>query len=227
MKKILDLDDWLFDPTFPDDSRIAEVNIHLKYTELNSLVGDSPTERKKKIAADLNNKFKKLIHTNLFENYELIGTSRKPRGIRTRIVFTTLEIIEKLDFIETVFINKVVGARKKRRKKLPKYFCVKMTVAIEVEGFEKGMQQIEERFVLIKAESHDNAFELLERNKENYSEPYLNSDGRLVRWKIESFDDSYETDIHEIADLNNPEGAEVFSKFKSRRLTKERIWKKA
>ena len=37
-------------------------------------------------------------------------------------------------------------------------------------------------------------------------------------------DDCYETDIVDFTDLNNPEGTEVFSVLKKRRLTKERYW---
>jgi len=43
--------------------------------------------------------------------------------------------------------------------------------------------------------SQEDAYLKLEKKKDDYIQPYLNSDGRFVRWRIESFDDSYETEI--------------------------------
>ncbi len=99
-----------------------------------------------------------------------------------------------------------------------------MTVAIEIEGLEKGMQTFEERFVIVKAKSQDDAYQKMENQKKSYVKPYLNSDGRQVRWRIESFDDCYETGVDKLSEFNNPEGVEVYSKLKSRKLTPERIW---
>lgn len=99
-----------------------------------------------------------------------------------------------------------------------------MTVVIEIEGFEDGLQQIEDRFVIIRAKSQEDAYLKLEKTKDDHLQPYLNSDGRFVRLRIESFDDSYETEIKNVGDLNNPDGIEVYSKFRSRRLTKEKAW---
>ena len=81
-----------------------------------------------------------------------------------------------------------------------------MTVAIEIEGLEKGMQTFEERFVIVKAKSQDDAYLKMEKQKKSYGKPYLNSDGRQVRWRIESFDDCYETGVNKLSEFNNPEG---------------------
>jgi hypothetical protein len=129
-----------------------------------------------------------------------------------------------LDCIGYVSIKKIDKAKEKKAKPTQNFYCVKMTVAIEIEGKNKGLQTIEERFVLIKAKSFDDAYDKLEAKKGNYGEPYLNSSGELVRWKIERFDDCYITDIHNFKDLNDPDGVEVYSKLKTRRLTKERTW---
>jgi len=99
-----------------------------------------------------------------------------------------------------------------------------MTIVIEIEGFEDGLQQIEDRFVIIRAKSQEDAYLKLEKKKDDYIQPYLNSHGRFVRWRIESFDDSYETEIKNVNDLNTPDGVEVYSKLRSRRLTKEKAW---
>ncbi len=225
MEKIIDLEDWLFDETFPADKRFVDADIHFKYTDTNTVLDFSPAERKKKINEDHKEKYKKLLDTGLFKEYRLIGTAQSPRGLKAKVPYECLEIIKTFDFVRSISINRLDGAKKKtKRRDLPSYYCVKMTVAVEIEGVDKGMQTIEDRFVIVKAKSHDEAIKNLEKTKNVYSEPYLNSDGRLVRFKVESFDDSYETEIHGMADLNNPEGVEVFSKFRSRRLKDGNVW---
>ena len=224
IKKILNLNDWSLNVEFPADLRFVDVVIRLQYVDINSISQFEPKERKKRIAEDQKEKFNKLIQTNLFDNYEIIGTSKNPRGIKTRIAFSILNDIETLDFVASIFINKIDGARKRRQKKELAFYCVKMTVVIEIEGFEDGLQQIEDRFVIIRAKSQEDAYLKLEKTKDDHVQPYLNSDGRFVRWRIESFDDSYETEIKSVGDLNNPDGIEVYSKFRSRRLTKEKAW---
>jgi hypothetical protein len=224
IKKVVNLKDWSFNTEFPADLRFVDVEIHLQYVDINSIRQFEPKERKRRITEDQKEKFNKLIRTKLFDNYEVIGTSKKPRGIKTQIAFSTLNEIEALNFVASIFIKKIDGARKRRQKKELAFYCVKMTVVIEIEGFENGLQQIEDRFVIIRAKSQEDAYLKLEKMKDDYVQPYLNSDGRFVRWRIESFDDSYETEIKSVDDLYNPDGVEVYSKFRSRRLTKEQAW---
>ena len=105
-----------------------------------------------------------------------------------------------------------------------RYFCIKMTVVIEVEGISTKKQEIEKRFVLIKAKSSDDAYEKLEKREDEYAAPYLNPYGRFVRWRIESYDDCFVTDIESPADLDNPAGVEVYSKLSKRKNTAKIPW---
>lgn len=217
MKKITNLNDWVFKSDF-DESTVIETSIHLPYPDYRTMLNLTPAERKKAISQIYRDNFKKLVATALFASYDVIGTSRRPRGIKTRYPFSLLATIAELDFVDRIFINQIAGARRVHHKKPLRFFCVKMTVAIEIEGFTTGMQKVEERMVIIKAKSGEDAIAKLEKTKDNYSEPYLNSDGRLVSWKIESFDDYYETEIRSIQDLNSPDGVEVYSRLKSRKI---------
>jgi len=218
------LKEWSLDPDFSVDSRFADVNIHLKYVDVETLIQFEPKERKKRIKEDQQEKFDQLIRTNLFDNYEIIETSKIPRGIKTRIAFSILNDIESLDYVCNIFINKIDGARKKRQKKVLSFYCVKMTVVVEIEGIEDGLQTVEDRLVIIQAKSQEDAYLKLEQKKHEYSVPYLNSDGRFVRWRIESFDDYFEIGINKMNDFNDPGGVEVYSKLRSRRLKKGSAW---
>lgn len=222
--KIYGLEDWVLDKNYPNNKRIVEVSIHLQYPDITPFYEYEPAVRKKKIQQDQKEKFNKLIATKLFDDFKLIGKPRRPSGITVTIPYSHLAKIKGLDYISSIYIKKIDSATKIIREDPEPFYCVKMTVAIEVEGRTSGIQTIEERYVLIKAKSRDDAYKKLEKRKNDYAEPYLNSDGHFVRWKIESFDDYFETEISGFADLNNPNGAEVFSKFKGRKLKKENIW---
>jgi hypothetical protein len=78
--------------------------------------------------------------------------------------------------------------------------------------------------VLIKAKLFDDAYEKLAQQKDNYATRYLDADGRLVSWRIDSFDDCFATDIISKDDLDNREGVEVYSKLKSRKNKSGAIW---
>jgi len=60
----------------------------------------------------------------------------------------------------------------KEEKKELAFYCVKMTIVIEIEGFEDGLQQIEDRFVVIRAKSQEDAYLKLEKKKDDYIQPY-------------------------------------------------------
>jgi hypothetical protein len=226
MKKVIGLDNWKMDNLSPNnEERIIYLSIYFKYPEIDSLISKIPQERKLIISNDLRQKYKSLVHEFIFKDFEIIGSSMKPRGIKVKAPFSLLKIIAERDEIETIFIENIQNAKKIKNITKPKYFCIKMTIAIEVEGKINGLQDFEERFVLIKAKSSDEAIMKLEKNNDEYSKPYLNPYGQLVRWRMESIDDCFETDIDNLKEFNKSEGVEVFSRLKSRRLTKERIWK--
>lgn len=218
MGKVLGLDDWIFDKAVPDSERMTQVGIHLLYPDTKVWFDLTPPERKARINLDQSEKFQKLIDLKLSHQYTVIGEKRNPRGIKIKITYTKLQDIANFDFIGTIHIESIDYATKIKSKPTLRFFCVKMTVAVEVEGHVKGMQTIEDRFVIIKAKSSDDAYNKLEKKKDDYAEPYLNSDGGLVRWKIESFDDCYETYIQTSDDFNKPEGVEVYSKLRGRRI---------
>lgn len=224
MKKIYGLDDWLFDTKTPPSKRIASVRIHLKYIDVKKVEGLTPKKRVIAVDNHFKERLSKLLATGMFESYKLIGSKKRPTGIETTILAGDLAKLARYTFIWHVFINAMKGAKKVIKKKEPGFYCIKMTVAIQVEEATNGLQTYEERYVLIKAKSPDDAYKKIERQKKSYESPHLNPYGQFVRWKIESLDDCYTTDIVNSDDLNKPEGAEVFSILKRRKLTKERYW---
>ena len=206
------------------DKRMAFAIIYVKYPKLKILANLKFPDRKKFRDNFLKANFQKLIEKKYFDNYELVGTKRRPIGVEANLSLGSILKLTKQPFIENIFIYQLDGAKEKIDKPKYNFFCVKMTVSIQVEGFTKGMQSIEERLVLVKALTIESAYNKVKKQERKYAEPYLNSDARLVRWKIESYDDCYDTGITSIDDFNKPEGVEVFSILSSRKITSDRVW---
>ena len=228
MKKVYGLEDWVLDADIKNDKRFVDVKIMLQYPypDQKVLMDLKPKERLKKINEGFSDTLKKLTDLNWFEYDELVGTKKRPTGLKARVKYSVLSKLDKLDLVSSVWVESVEHATeiKAGGKIHDKFFCVKMTVIIEIEGIARKKQDIEKRLVLIKARSAEDAYQKLEEQKDDYAKPYLNADGRFVRWRIDSFDDCFETDINSAKDLNNPEGVEVYAQLKSRKNKIGNTW---
>jgi hypothetical protein len=227
MSKITGLEDWTLDADVENLERTVDIEIGLPYPDPMQFIALEPKERIKQIDLTYKENLKRLIAIKLFDQFEVYGSKRRSTGVKATISANKLHELEQAEYVGGVTVKSVSGARPKRKKIARvkrQYFCVKMTVIIEVEGVLATKELIEERFVLIKAKSVEDAYEQLENQKDAYADPYLNSDGRFVRWRIESFDDCYETDIFRQSDINNPAGVEVYSKLKSRKTKRSTSW---
>lgn len=120
--------------------------------------------------------------------------------------------------VSNVHVDAVSGMRKQRESREARnWYCVRGLVAIVVEGQATGMQGTEDRFLLVRAQSFEDAERRLKNTWREYAEPYLNSSGRMVSWRLESIVDVYhlfDTDL-------DPTGVEVYSKLGRRRLRPE------
>lgn len=130
--------------------------------------------------------------------------------------------IAKAAGVHSVHVSKVAGLRRRLSNKLPlEWYCVRALVVIRVEGATSGMQSLEDRFMLLRASSFEDAEKRLNRQWREYAIPYLNSDGQLVSWQFDHVTDVYSTSEYAI----DPTGTEVYSKLSSRRMRPEFVWK--
>lgn len=225
MKKIYNLEAWQFDSKITMAKQAVSASIRFKYIDLKKVITLVPKERIASIDRYYRDGFSRLLEAGLFSSYTLVGSKRRPTGVEVVMSAGKLEKIARFRFVESVFIHPPKGEEKVRKEDINQFFCIKMTVAIQVEGMRDGFQSYDERFVLIKAKSFDDAYKKIERQlKKHEAKPYLNTYGNLVRWKVERLDDCYKTDILTVSDLDKPEGVEVYSVLKKRKLTKERYW---
>ncbi len=124
--------------------------------------------------------------------------------------------------VQSVYVVRVAGRRRRRSPK-PRleWYCVRALVVILVERAASGLQSIEDRFVLVRALSFEDAKKRLQRQWREYAAPYLNSNGQMVSWQLDHVTDVYQVGETEI----DPAGTEVYSKLSSRRMRAEHVWR--
>jgi hypothetical protein len=124
--------------------------------------------------------------------------------------------------VRSVHVAKVAGYRRRRPPKSPlAWYCVRALVVIRVEQATAGLQNTEDRFVLVRASDFGDAKKRLRQQWQEYATPYLNSEGQMVSWSLDKVIDVYETGETEL----DPCGAEVYSKLGKRRMRPAYVWR--
>ena len=207
---------------------IINVRIHLKYPVYTDILDLAPKERLKVIRQRQRDNFEEIVKEIKEKEYNRIGTNTSPSGLEL-----TCSKKELLGFTKNPIIDYISIASKQEladtdNEPIELYFAVKTRFAIQIENREKGLQDYEDRILLIKARSLKDAEKKLKEGFKEYEEPYINGHGELVRWKFEEFFDWYETSYSSLEDMleDEQEGIEIFSELKSRRLNRERMWKR-
>lgn len=145
-------------------------------------------------------------------------TSRIDSTISAKDVFLVAAFPE----IDRVNILGIRGYRRNSSKSSKaEYYCVRAKVAVQIESQRRGLQTWEDRFILVQASGFDDAIARLEEEWKGYANPYLNSDGYMVRWKLDEIVDVYATGETTI----DPSGTEVYSSLQERRMKKENEWR--
>src|SRR5688572_21712083 len=134
MKKIFDLEEWELDKKISNRNRQVNITIDLAWMDVELVKTYPPSQRRKLRGADLVNKFKMLISSGLIKEYQLDGTPERPSRITTTVPYSSLSKLAKLDYVWHIWIKKISDAKKIKQKSLPQFYCVKMTVAIQIEG---------------------------------------------------------------------------------------------
>jgi len=209
-------------PQFLKIKKKVSIDIHLKYPKYEKFFPYTAAVRKIKINEILQYEFGKLIKLLPNSDFKIIGSKKSPSGIRITGNFSDFTILINKDFIDSIWIRKISGIRKRKPKREKLWFAVKALFNIQFEGFKGGMNKYEERIILVKAYTHDDAKKVAKKEFHEYSYIYLNTDKIMVRWNYERILATYEADIYK--DKLDPTGTEVFSEFKYRKLRPEYEW---
>jgi hypothetical protein len=228
MSRVEGLENWNLTGV-PEQLQVAEVAVFVVYPGItDELLSKKPAERLEAVAQQMRAGLDAVLETGKLSKEKLLKGSNRRGGrfdrVQGEVSVSDIPAIAQMDVVASIQVKKTNGERIKRRtvsKPKRRYYCVKMTVAIQVEGRVRGMQGIEERYVLFKACTENEAVAKAKEAALAYAKPYLNSTGELVRWKVESFGDVYEVVPDNPRDFD---GAEVFSILKNRKLTPNRAW---
>lgn len=216
-------------------SREVQAYVHLRSDDLTLAVQKrTPEERWAYLVARAQHWTDRLLHRHpgLSLQKEEGQSSRRrvrpwsqlPRSLVFRGPAHELLDIASSVGVSSTHITKIAGRRRRQTRSQPlAWFCVRALVAIRVEMATSGMQHIEDRFVLIRASSFQDAKRRLRRQWRDYATPYLNSEGQMVSWSFEKVIDVYETGETQI----DPAGTEVYSKLGKRRMRPEFVWRPA
>jgi hypothetical protein len=126
--------------------------------------------------------------------------------------------------VSEVTIEAIEGLTCQEIASEPSFWCIQARFAVQIENKTTGMQMYEDRLLVIRALTEEEAKQKLLPSFEAYAEPYLNSAGLLVRWQFERFTDSYCFDIQDVDAFLSEHGVEVFSTLNNRRLRAGMDW---
>lgn len=202
-------------------SRKVHVSIHLRTPKVERLQKYPPDERLRRMNA-MFERGVRAIETN-WEGGRLslrlkVTCAWKIDGRTT--VKNALKIAG-LSQVEDVWINRIERVKKRPTPKTMHYYAVRGRVAVQIEGQTSGYQKTEDRIVLVKAFSEEDACRRLQKEWKDYAAPHLNEDGRLFRFLLEEIVDVYNPSIY---DEKNLSGTEVYSDMGRRRLRPKDVW---
>ncbi len=189
---------------------------------LRRLLAQPPQERRAGVRQWRIRQHNKLRAAVSPHKFRTLYYNRGPVGIRVCLPARELRRLFTIGPIDMVKIVRIKGLRRKRvpRSRTPGWFAVKARFALQIEGETGGMQTCEDRIVLVLAHSPHEAGRRAMREFRPYEAPGLTTTGHFRRMAFESILDIY--DLYE--DTIRPEGTEVYSEFRRRRMKPAYEW---
>ncbi len=203
-------------------SRTAHIRVHLRTWDLTPDVIARSAKTRKEYLQRRWDRWWSLLKKQ-FPHLRLKPDSKQgnmPWSLSIEIPTAEIKSLMALACVSSICVQRLDGYRAKRLKKSLSWFCVRARVAIQVEDQRSGLQTTEDRFVIVKAKSAEDAKKRLKKEWQAYALPGMNKFGYLFRWQMEAITDIYETLENEIL----PTGTEVYSKLSERRLKGLSVW---
>ena len=138
--------------------RKVNLRAYIRYPREASLFPLSPQERKEKIDQRLRARLQPVKKRWPAKKFKIIGTEIRPSGIEGEVEAQDIPEILKINEIAHICVEAVQG--RKRNIRIDKglhWFAIKAGFAIQVEGEKRRRQTYEERIVILKAKSFEDA----------------------------------------------------------------------
>lgn len=186
------------------------------------LLAKSPEERRAGVHAWRVRQYEKLCAELLPHDFETDYFNGDPIAVRVTVPAKEVRAIFDLSCVDRVDILHIKGKRRKRpvQRDCPAWYAVKARFVIQYEEQTKGMQEYEERILLVQARSFDDAERKAMREFRQDEMLSLTTTGHFFRWAFETILDVYQTYIDKI----DPSGMEVYSEMKKRRMKPQYEW---
>lgn len=198
-----------------------KLHVYLRHINEKPLFRFMPSERIKRLKRHY-----ELLLSRVKRNWtdgpiQISWTRRQPRGFSASVEARRVARLLRMPEIGSIWLDEIPGRQRRSLNPQTCWFAVQARFAIQVEGQTSGLQSYEDRIVMVKAFSFEDAERRLQRQFKEYGTPYLNPHGCMVRWNFERV-----LDVWEIGDEKiDPRGVEVFSVIRRRRVKPEFVWK--
>ncbi len=220
-RRIFGLSDFGLSPSEVSASRaMAEISIQQSVPITSRLRALPPRRRLEALDAELQHGLDRIRKVLATARLRVRGRKQRPWTIEATVPLCVVPRLLKLRTVGHVDLSAVRGRVRRRPRPRLAWFAVWAEVAIQVEGCTTGLTDIEDRLMLVRAWSSEDAERRLEGEWKRYAAPYLNARGELVRWqKIRT------REVYGLMDSTiNPKGTEVFSKLRGARITEALRW---
>jgi hypothetical protein len=185
------------------------------------LLAKRPEERREAVGRWRTRQHDRLLAVLRPREHETLYFNGDPVGVRVTLPARDVRRVLKQVSVDYVNVLKIRGmSRKRETRRTPGWFAVKARFAVQIEGQTKGMQTYEERIVLVWASSFAEAERKATREFRRYEAPFLTTSGHFRRSALETILDTY--DVGD--DAIDPDGTEVFSELKQRRMKSDYEW---
>lgn len=216
--KLRGAEEWGFDTAaaLATCNRFIRVRVSLRRPALARLVHVEPAKRRDRIARMLDRRRRRVLGDVVWQRLQVADE----RGaIEGTIHSSALPALVKHPDVDSVTVVGVRGRRRSAKDDAKeRWHAVVARFAIEVEGQRSGMQTVEERVILLMATDEPHARARFGRYARADREPYLNDEGKFVRWNLVAILDIQRTMFDEL----DAAGTEVYSRISQRRFAARR-----
>ena len=201
--------------------RSAVVRVHLGPAPIQKVLYLAPAARRQVHEEWYSKIFGRVLSTVPATNMVFSKKYPRRRTFTCTIAGEDLTAVRRIPGVMMVSILSIAGRQRRKLKQVNVlWYAVQARFAIQIEGRTRGMQSYEDRIVVVKAFSFEDAERRLRRKFRDYATPHLNPYYEMVRWNFERVLDVYQMNDTEF----DPRGAEVFSTLRERRMRPEFEW---
>jgi len=201
----------------------AKIKLHVCLRHINekSLFKYQPSQRIQKMKRHYETLLSRVKKKWSDGPIDITWIRRQPRGFNATVEAKRVSCLQQMPEIFGIWIDEIPGRKRISAKSRERWFAVQARFAIQVEGQKTGIQSYEDRIVMVRAISFEDAENKLQPEFKQYGTPYLNPHGYMARWAFERVLDVYEIGDEKI----DPRGMEVFSVLAQRRMKPKYAWK--